>query len=59
MKWLTTGLMLIKPNVRVGQFRHSDRTPNTSGLPRLTDILGVRWHVSNAPPRAEVKPSLK
>jgi len=31
----------------VGQSRHFDRTPMTSGLPRLTDIFGVRRHVSN------------
>jgi hypothetical protein len=33
----------------VGQKRRFDRRPVTSGLPRLTDILGVSRHVSNVP----------
>ena len=37
-----------------GQKRRFDRRPVTSGLPRLTDILGVRWHVSSVP-KAEAK----
>jgi hypothetical protein len=33
----------------VGQSRHSDAAPVTSGLPRLADILRVSRHVSNVP----------
>ena len=33
----------------MGHSRRSDRAPFTSGLPRLADILGGRWHVSNVP----------
>jgi hypothetical protein len=33
----------------VGQKRRFDRCPVTSGLPRLTDILSVRRHVSKVP----------
>jgi hypothetical protein len=33
----------------LGQKRRFDRRPVTSGLPRLTDILGVSRHVSNVP----------
>jgi hypothetical protein len=32
-----------------GQSRQSDRGPIASGLPRKTDILGVRRHVSKVP----------
>ena len=52
----------------MGQSRHFDRTPLTSGLPRLADILRVSRHVSKvpipevAPPpfdqRAGVRPGL-
>jgi hypothetical protein len=31
----------------LGQTRHFDRAPTTSGLPRLTDIIRVGRHVSN------------
>jgi hypothetical protein len=31
----------------LGQSRHFDRVPLTSGLPRLADILEVIRHVSN------------
>jgi hypothetical protein len=40
----------------LGQSRRSDRAPMTSGLPRLTDIFGVRRHVSMVP-KAEVTPT--
>jgi hypothetical protein len=33
----------------LGQSRHFDRAPLTSGLPRLADILRVIRHVSNVP----------
>jgi hypothetical protein len=33
----------------LGQSRHSDRRPPPPGLPRSTDILGVRRHVSKVP----------
>jgi hypothetical protein len=33
----------------MGQSRHFDRTPLTSGLPRLADILWVSRHVSKVP----------
>jgi hypothetical protein len=41
----------VKPNrlSARGHSRCSDRAPFTSGLPRLADILGRRWHVSNVP----------
>ena len=32
-----------------GQTRHFERTPFTSGLPQLADILSARRHVSNVP----------
>ena len=32
--------------IQLGQTRRFDRRPVTSGLPRLTDILGVSRHVS-------------
>src|ERR1700736_1707421 len=35
--------------IHQGQSRHSDGAPLTSGLPRQTDILTVRRHVSNVP----------
>jgi hypothetical protein len=34
---------------QLGQSRHFDRAPLTSGLPRLADILGVVRHVSKVP----------
>ena len=34
---------------QMGQKRHFDRAPVTSGLPRLADILSVIWHVSKVP----------
>jgi hypothetical protein len=37
----------------LGQSRHFDREPLTSGLPRLADILRVIRHVSKVP-KAEV-----
>jgi hypothetical protein len=33
----------------LGQSRHFDRLPDTSGLPRSTDILSVCRHVSKVP----------
>jgi hypothetical protein len=33
----------------MGQSRHFDRAPLTSGLARLAEILGVIWHVSKMP----------
>jgi hypothetical protein len=33
----------------LGHSRHFDRPPTTSGLPRRTDILRVRRHVSKVP----------
>src|ERR1700730_10268437 len=39
----------IRPMSAQGQSRHSDAAPLTSGLPRQTDILTVRRHVSNVP----------
>src|SRR6202022_5084122 len=39
----------IRPMSAQGQSRHSDGAPLTSGLPRQTDILTVRRHVSNVP----------
>jgi hypothetical protein len=33
----------------MGHSRRFDRPPVTSGLPRLADILSVRWHVSKVP----------
>src|ERR1700676_5248698 len=35
--------------IHSGQSRRFDRPPATSGLPRLADILSVRWHVSKVP----------
>ena len=37
------------PMSELGQKRRFDRRPVTSGLPRSTDILRVRRHVSNGP----------
>src|SRR5439155_20669073 len=33
----------------MGQTRHFDRVPITSGLPQQADLLRVRRHVSNVP----------
>src|ERR1035437_10250962 len=33
----------------LGQKRHSDHAPLTSGLPRIADIFSVRRHVSKVP----------
>jgi hypothetical protein len=33
----------------MGHSRHVDRAPITSGLPRLTDVPRVGWHVSKVP----------
>jgi len=33
----------------MGQLRHFDRAPLTSGLPQLADILRVNRHVLNVP----------
>jgi hypothetical protein len=38
-----------RPMSVVGQSRHSDGGPLTSGLSRQTNILTVRRHVSNVP----------
>ena len=35
-----------------GQSRHFGHAAAPSGVPRSTDILGVRWHVSNVPTRS-------
>jgi hypothetical protein len=37
------------PMSEMGQTRHFDRAPVTSGLPQSTDILRVRQHVSKVP----------
>src|ERR1700694_5204208 len=38
-----------RPDHTLGQSRHFDRAPLTSGLPRLADILRVIRHVSKVP----------
>src|SRR5450631_2680470 len=45
--WLRLGGGKRQPTSALGQGRHFDRGPAPSGLPRRTDILGVRRHVSN------------
>jgi mannose-6-phosphate isomerase-like protein (cupin superfamily) len=37
----------------MGQTRHFDRAPTTSGLPRLTDVRGASLHVSKVPTAEE------
>jgi hypothetical protein len=37
------------PMSEMGQSRHFDRAPRTSGLPRTTDIGGTGRHVSKVP----------
>ena len=43
------GNIIRSPMSQLGQSRHSDGAPLTSGLPRQTDILTVRRHVSKVP----------
>jgi hypothetical protein len=46
--WLMTAL---------GQSRHFDRAPLTSGLPPTPEILSARRHVSNVPKAEVAQPS--
>jgi hypothetical protein len=50
-QWLKASCCGAKPiaTAALGQTRHFGHLPTTSGLPRSTDILRLRRHVSKVP----------